>query len=463
MSRDVGVDLFVSAWRRTPAGARAERLAANGDLARAGACGGPGWASLANGDVVKALELAREGHDEGRRAVTLLEAEALVAAGAVVAGLRYLAALSAAGSVPATVALSRRRHALGDHRGALHAADQLPMHAQAALTAGRALMALHNGPEALRRIEPFLAGGAPVPDTMTAGSFAVLAASALARCRYEDHLRAFAERLLACPDAPPDASPSLARTSWVGGLAREAWDRFAGTEDPWMAVGRLELAALAGDATLMRGLVPRAGPLARPSSPTLALLEGTPVQQPQFDDGTYHIWRTHPTRWQPWIDAATSSGAKVEVWDLAAGELPDEGIIPAYTMDDGALVTLIDPEPVPPRPTTGEGVWLDHDLCVGVGVGHDWPESERNALAALVQPASPRDAAVWITGADRALAHASDGRRTVVVAPPGDPFWAGPLPERAWPAFRVIRAHATDGWAGAGRRVAQAAAELAVA
>ena len=462
VARDTGIDIVVNAWRGLAPQVRAERLAANGDLTRAAAPGGPGWAELARGEVAEALKVARNSEGEQRRPITLLEAEALLAAGAITAGLRCLTALSNAGSVPAAVALARRQHALGDHRGAVQTASALPMHAQATLTAGRALMALHAAPETLRRIEPFLVGGAPIPDTMTGGTFAVLAAAALARSGQGNQLRAFAERLLSAPDTPADTLPSLARVAWTGGLAREAWDAFGDDSDPWMTAGRLELAALAGNAELLRGLVTQAGPLGVQAAPTLALIDGAPVPDGKLEgDKTYHIWRTHPSRWKPWIDAARDAGGQVIVCDLAARTHPDEQAIPALAMDDGALVTMVDPVPVAPRPPSGEGVWIDRNLCAGIGIGHDWTQSEQDALEALVTPAAHDAAAVWVTGADRALAHAAEGRPTVVLAPPGDPFWAGPLPERAWPAFRIVRADPQEGWKGAGQRIAEAAAGLA--
>jgi len=462
VSHAAGVDVLVAAWQGLSADERADRRAANGDLLGAAASGAPGWANLYDGNVVEALRLARESHGEGARAITLLEAEALVAAGAIVAGLGHLRQLSEAGSVPATVALARRQHALGDHRGAFRSVAQLAMHAQAAQVAVRALLVLHGNSEALRRVEPFVDGGAPIPDAMSAGTFAVLAASALARLGQATRLRRFAEALLEAPDAPPETAPTVARTAWIGGLARPAWERFADEQDPWSVAGRLELAALAGDPVLMRGLMAHAGPLGTPARNALALIEAPegPFDQHFEADRTYHIWRTHPTRWQPWIDAASEQPGHVEVCDLATGQLPDAQTIPAKALDDGALISMVDPVPVPVRRSPGKGVWIDRQLCAGVGIGHDWPEEEHKALVEAVTPVSAQEAAVWITGVERALTYAREGRPTVVLAPPGDPFWAGPLPQRAWPAIRVVRSSPHEGWAGAGERVAQAACAL---
>ena len=63
-------------------------------------------------------------------------------------------------------------------------------------------------------------------------------------------------------------------------------------------------------------------------------------------------------------------------------------------------------------------------------------------------------------GADEALAKVSSGRPLVVIAPPGDPFWAGPMPELIWRSVRVIRYDAEKGWNGAGDRVVAAAKDL---
>ena len=462
VSHGSGADLLASAWRGLAPDERADRLAGDGDIAGAAATGVPGWASLQEGNAAEALRAAQERHGQDARVITLLEAEALVAAGAMVAGLGHLRQLSEAGSVPATVALARRQHALGDHLGAARSAGQLPMHATAAQIGARALLVLHRDADALRRVVPFVDGGAPIPSAMSAGAFAVLAAGALARLGHTAQLRRFAETLLNAPDAPPETAPTIARTAWIGGLARQAWERFGDEQNPWSLIGRLELAVLAGDVALIRGLMAQAGPLGAPTQDALALVQGPqePFGEHFQDDSTYHIWRTHATRWQPWIDAASQGPGRVEVYDLAAGRLPDAQTVPAMALDDGALVSMVAPVAVPMQPVPGTGVWVDRSLCKGIGIGHDWPEDEQRKLVAAVQLAPPQQAAVWVTGADRALAFAHEGRPTVVLAPPGDPFWAGPLPQRAWPAFRVIRPQPHEGWAGASERIVRAVGEL---
>ena len=458
-ARDAGLEVLVSAWRGRALEHRAELLAARGELHRAGICGGEGWKRLAAGDVVGALRvvrLARRG--SGRRNLSVLEAEALFTAGAFVAGLKLLAEQHARGDVAGTIALARRRHMLGDHRGAADIAAALPMHADAALVGARAALVSGDVDTAWYRVRPFLDGVAPVPDPSYAGGFAVVAATLLARRNDIKALRRLASGLLLAPDLPPEMMPTAARTAWVAGLARQAWERFSDEKDPWAITSRLELASLAGDAVLMSNLIARAGPLGVPAAATLLLL-GQPPPKPAgalTEGGTCHVWRTHPHRWQPWIDAAANA-ANIEVYDLARNELPDEQVIPKSALDDGSLLALIEPSPVAAQPAQGAGVWIDSPLCKGVGVGHDWSDEENAALRKGVPRGLRSSAAVWVVGADQALAHAHEGRPTVVIAPPGDPFWAGEWPERVWPAMRVIRAAPHEGWKGAGARAARAA------
>ena len=174
-----------------------------------------------------------------------------------------------------------------------------------------------------------------------------------------------------------------------------------------------------------------------------------------------HVWRTHPYRWQPWIEAALRTPAEVTVCDLAAGRLPEPDVLPRAVLDDGALVDVLAPVPVPVAAPGGAGVRVGSKLCRGVGIGHDWPEEE----AEVVRRALPGGAGGWRgrgTGsrADDALACVQAGRALVAVAPPGDPFWAGPLPERIWPSMRIVRADPQAGWSGAGARVVAAAEDL---
>ena len=462
--RNHGVDVLLDAWCGASTDRRAAMLLAEGDP-RASAHGG-GWRQLAEGDVVGALRTARAGAGNAMR---LLEAEALIALGAIVAGLERLALLHDVGDPAATVALARRRQLLGDHAGAEQVATALPLHAQAALVGARAALARNRLLPALRFLEPFLHGAAPLPEPMLAGAMAVIAASILARWGRMEQLRSFAEGLLTAPNLSEDMAPTVARVAWAGGLADQAWRCFA-ADSPWLVAARAELAVLAAEPRLATRLLQQAGKYASPSAPALALLQGEfgTTASPEgtrrmFNAGVkVHIWRTHAHRWQPWIDAAMQTDADVAVFDLAAGHLPDVRSIPDVVLDDGSLAELLPANPTPPRRRAGRGVWFSEPLCRGIGIGLDWPEQETAVVrAATLRASSAASAAVTVCSADAAFEGLCRGSRTVVVAPPGDPFWAGPLPERAWPSLRVVRSCSRRGWAGAGERLVAALEELA--
>ena len=161
-SRGPGIDLLLDSWNGVPADTRAARLLAGGDVQLASAYGG-GWKLLAEGDVVGALREAR-GSRSGAPAMKLLEAEAFLAAGGIVAGLDRLEALHNAGEPVFTLALARRRHLLGDYIGAEEAAAALPHHAQAALIGARAALASDRPAAAFHFIEAFLDGCARFPN-----------------------------------------------------------------------------------------------------------------------------------------------------------------------------------------------------------------------------------------------------------------------------------------------------------
>ena len=440
-------------------------------MLRAGVCGGDGWKQLAEGDVVGALRVAR-GQQGQNVDVALLEAEALIAAGAIVAGLERLDALYRRGNAAGTLALARRLHFLGNHIGAERVAEALPMHAQAALTGARAAFAGDRFAAAFRFIEPFLNGMAFLPESAVAGAVAVIASSIMARGGQFARLQYFARHLIEANDLPEDMMPMVARTAWAAGFAVQAWDRYGDENSPLMVAARLELALLAGNAALASQLLKRVGPIGAPSVAAVFLLQGgfeQPVRGAEvtqtFGEGVVvHIWRTHPHRWQPWIDAALQTPADVAVFNLAENELPDVETIPQSVVDDGSLIEFISPVPVPARPVHGSGVWVERPLCYGIGVGHDWPEDETRFVEEGVSLASSYDsAAVRVLSAEAALAHVHEGCPMVIVAPPGDPFWAGPFPERAWPALRIVRADPRTGWQGAGARVVEQVNELLAA
>ena len=467
-SQGLGIDIVLDAWSGFPPDYRAAILAAQGDLRRAALWGGGGWASLANGNIDAALREARLG-DADDPTVTLLKAEALLAAGAIVAGLEVLEQLHEEGDTAGTLALARRRYLLGDHSGALSAASELPMHAGAALIGARASLAQNRPDPAFRMIEPFLAGAAPLPEPATAGAMAVVAASIMARKGSTGELESFAAQLRTFPTPPGEMLATLVRVMWIGGMAAAAWEQVKDDSDSWMLLARLELAVLAGNAKLASNLLERAGPLGVVAAPGVALLRGEAAntsiggenRDPFAPDLRVHIWRTHPYRWRPWIDAALRTPADVSVFDLAANDVPNRDDIPQVVLDDGSLVTLLRPVPVTTQPRVGNGVWIEHPLCRGIGIGHDWPVEESSILRAAVSQTSRKDAAmVKVVSGESALAQADEGRPMVVVAPPGDPFWNGPFPERAWPVLRIVRADPRNGWRGAGARVAEAAGSL---
>ena len=461
--------LLQQAWWAEPRGRRAALAAATGDYSRAAAIDGEPWSSLANGDIVGALRGSRSESGSGTPVLALAEAEALVQAGAVVAGLERLASLHQRGFAAATIALARHCYRFGDHDRAITLARALPGHAHVALAGAKAALIKDREAAADALLEPYLKGLLPLPDALECGAFAAVAASLLARRREFERLRGFATELLAAADAPPEMAPSTARVAWSAGLAGAAWERFDPKLGPWASLARLELALLAGSLATAERLMEQVGALGAPSEGMLALLGGARVDADEaareFAEGRLvHVWRTHPHRWQPWIDALEAVPAEVVVCDLGRGDLPDEEALPDAVLDDGALVSLVAPRP-PPAPAGGPaGVWIERPLCEGIGVGHDWPDEETAALVGALGAAGvvedPSAAGVWVVGADTALAHSGEGRSLVVVAPPGDPFWAGPLPETAWPDLRVARSDPRRGWRDAGARVAELALAL---
>jgi len=460
-----GSALLLDAWSSEPQEQRAAMALAAGDTQLAGLYGG-GFKALAEGDVVAALGEARQGRDE-QCAMRLLEAEALIAAGGLVAGLRRLEALHRAGDAAASLALARRRHLLGDFDGAQSAASGLPMHARAALIGARAALAQDRVGAAAEIIEPFLEGVAYCPEAMVAGGVAVVAAQVMLRGGQAKRLTEFATRLMG-PELPDEMLPTAVRVAWMAGLASQAWER-CGDDRPWPIAARLELSILAGDSDAAAALAKRAGSLAAPNANALAMLGGggaanlgSKEHARMFGAGVaVHLWRTHPHRWQPWIQAALNTEANVEVFDLAAGETPDPQAIPEVLLDDGSLVDLLQPVPTPPSPR-GAGVWIDDSLCQDVALHLDWPDEEQRTLEQGLPRAPSRDtAALHVVAGKDAFEAVRDGRLVIAVAPPGDAFWAGPLAERAWPSLRVVRADPKDGWAGAGQRVIAAAKALA--
>ena len=457
-----GARALVDAWvGRSGDGAAALALAA-GDPLAAAVLGGPGMRALAESRLADALAWARS--RPGSAAKGLVGAEALIAGGRVVAGLEELERLARRRDPAGTLALARRFHLLGDHARAMAAASRLPLYPAAALIGARSALVAGRAESALACLHPFLGGEVGLVDPVQTGAIGAAAAAALARLGKTAALGAFARRLLAQGLVPPEMLPGLARVGWTAGRVADTKERLDREPGPWRDAALLELAILAGDPERAAAEAAAAGPLAEPSRGLLELLAGAKPRlgRPEAilaEARVIEIWRTHPTRWAPWIEAVKAAGDGVRIQDLAAGVFPSDDLpAPDLVLDDGALVDLVEPVPVPARPVDGEGIWVEPVLCEGVGNGHDWPAGERRALLRGMRLAvSPDTARVRVAGPDAALDRAAEGRREIVIAPPGDPFWAGPVPERAWPAMQVVRADPDRGWAGAGARTIELA------
>ncbi|MCY3566886.1 MAG: hypothetical protein OXH27_11975 [Gammaproteobacteria bacterium] len=457
--------LLQCAWCGDPPDRRAAMAAARGETALAAHIAAGAWANLANGELVEALRKSRGSGSGQSPAMGLAEAETLIAAGAVVAGLDRLAELHQRSFGPASLAFARHCHRLGDHDRAIVLARSMPEHAQLALTGAKSALALKDERGALELLAPYLRGAVPVLEPLDAGAFAVIAASTLARSGQHNELRRFAQALLSAADAPEEMLPAIARVAWSAGFGEQAWNRFEPVRGPWHTAARLELAVLSGDAGAAAELFRQAGSHGAPVASLLALLTGsggdpTAAQQVFAADRVVHVWRTHPHRWQAWIDAAAKTPVELGVYDLRGGVVPGAEEIPDAVLDDGALTALI--EPAPPAPSAdGAGIWVEAPLCSGFGVGHDWPEEENAALLKTVGKRrladDPASAAVRVVSADTAAALAGDGRPAVVLAQPGDPFWAGPLPSRAWPQMKILRTHSAKGWKDCGKTAGKTA------
>ena len=459
-----GARALVDAWLgRGGDGAAALALAA-GDPLAAAAMGGKGMRALAESRLEDALAWARS--RPGSAAKTLVGAEALIAGGRIVAGLEGLERLTRRRDPAGTLAFARRCHLLGDHARAEAAASRLPFYPGAALIGARSALAAGRGGAALGYLHPFLGGEASTTDPVQTGAIGAAAAAALARLGKTAELAAFARRLLGQRLVPPEMLPAIARIAWTAGLAADAWERLEREPGPWREAARLELAILAGDPDRAAAEAAAAGPLSEPCRGLLEILSG---RKPRAGEGavlakarSIEVWRTHPARWDPWIEALKRVEAEVFVPDLARGSLPPDTSAPDLVIDDGGLVDLVEPVPVAARPLEGGGIWVDPVLCAGVGIGHDWPEAEHRALLRGVRAAlAPETARVRVVSAETALEGGAAGKPRIVLAPPGDPFWAGPLPERAWPAMRVARADPARGWAGMGVRIGALARDMA--
>lgn len=463
--RSVGATVVQDVFFQSPDGGRAARALANGDLAAAARLGGAPWKMFAEGKVVEALEELQKDEQIGAPEM-LLEAECLISAGAVKAGLNLLKELHEANDPNGTLLLARRHFMMGDYRTAELVAQSLPLHAHAILTVARAAVLAKRPNAAIQALQPLLDGTEAIPDSSMAGSIILMAAACMVKGRSFQRLAVTAKRLLYHPELPQEMYPASARVAWMGGLASSAWTRFNEEKNPWAAAARLELALLSGDIDLARQYRGLAGTYGTPSSEALRLLEGKLFEEGSdnvFGQGyKAHIWRTHPTRWQPWIDAVRARNEDTSVFYLATGELPDVEDLPKIIADDASLINMISPQVVElRRPDKGRGLWIDQPPVDTVAIGHEWPEEEMAAAREGTSSAESRESAMVVaTGIEPALGRANQGLPTIAVAEPGDPFWLGPIPELVWKSLRVVRPDPEKGWQGAGERVAALCREL---
>lgn len=463
--------IFLEAWSGSPALRRAAMIYAQGDAARAAACGGKLWKRFVEGDLAGVLSEVEGSTDPQLK---YLEAEALIAAGAIIPGLRRLQPLHRRGEPAATLSLARRFHLLGDYHAAEEIAATMPWHAYIALIGARSALLAKRYPQARQLLEPFVSGMAPIPESTVANGLAVVTASLLAKLKEYTQLQNFARRLLLTNDLMEDILPAAARVAWIAGYGKEAWQRFhsKAEQDPWSAAACIELAVLAGNPDLAKSLAKKAGPIAAPALLPIPILDGSITKidehsQQLFSAGCkIHIWKTHPVRWEPWIKAALQTEAEIQVFNLSEGKIPEETDTPHVAVDDSSLPEVIMPVPVTqPKayqlPLSNQQIWIEGELCEGVGVGFDWPiEETETVLQSFKRAAAPDQAAVKILSAESALALVHEGLPMVVIATPGDPFWAGPLPQQAWPNIRVVKYSTQTIWAESGKAVVAAVEQL---
>ena len=451
-------DLMVRSWLGVSAAGRAAMVAAEGDLVLAARCDPERFGALLEGDLPGSLRLAAS--DPSSLPLRLVEAESLLAGGAILAGLEVLGDAHRRGFAPAGVALARRLHQLGHHRSAIEVAAELPLHAHPALVRARSAMAVERPREALRALAPLLEGAAPLPDVQSAGACAVVGAAALARCGFSGRLRAFALTLLGAGDLDEAFLPYVARVAWTAGEAAAFWDRLGQASSPGALAARVELAVLAGDSDQAAACLAAAGMAGAPSLPAVSMLRGAleldPAAAPLLDDPAtrVHVWRsTEDARFDPWVRAIERAAANVSVYCLADGPLPEPDDVGQMVLEASSLPSVVAPLRLAPAPRrAGACVHVCKTLCRGVALGLDWPDDERRVLDAGIGTETSFEEAASVVGPPRpALRAHRQGASCVVVAPPGDPFWNGALPERVFARLKVLRADPRRGWAGGGR------------
>ena len=452
-------ELMVRSWLGLPAANRAAMVAAEGDLVLAARCDPDRWRPLVDGDLRRSLQVAAS--DPASLPLRLVEAESLLAGGAIRAGLEVLDDAHRRGFAPAGIALSRRLHQLGHHRRAIEVASDLPLHAPAALVRARSAMAIERPREALRALAPLLEGAAPLPDAQIAGACAVVGASALARGGFANRLRAFARSLLLAGDLDETFLPYVARVAWSAGEAAAFWDRLGEATSPMAQAARLELAVLAGDGERAAACLEAAGAAGAPSVPAVAMLRGTlaidPAAAPMLDDpGTrIHVWRTvDDLQFDPWVRAVERSAGR----RLGLPPRGRAGPGPRRRRIDGAGGV----EPPHRRRPGAPGARLSCRRHVRARLRLPLPRSRAGAgLAGGRAPdsgrrgresGSVRGGGMRSRPAGTCASRPPPGASCVVVAPPGDPFWNGVLPQRVFARMEVVRADPRTGWAGAVRR-----------
>lgn len=461
-----GAGIVLTAWQGHHPGHRAAMIYAQGDPQRAGACD-PNWKLLADGDLVGALKASR---NQDNPYAMQLEAETLITAGSLIAGLERLQKLHNKGLVSASLSLTRRLYMLGDFDSALTVALSLPWHAHVVMLGARSAIMKKDYDTARRMMEPLLLGIVPVPDTEAASGLMVITATLLLQSGEYERLQNFIRSILMSMDLPDALLPGVARSAWMAGFGQQAWDRMMQHQSQYAAAACAELAILVGNVEVAQKWIKTASYAASPMLPALRMLTGEVFGDVKakaeaeriFSKGQeVHIWRTHPHRWTPWLRAAQETKAVVKVYDLKKGEIPEANAKPVLTMDDSALVEILPPLVTPTVPRPGNTVWVSEDLCSGFSVPLDWPDSETDYIYGLLKRAeSPDEATLVITSAEKGMELADGGRPVVVIAPPGDPFWNGPLPEKAWPGMGMVRSSVERGWTGAGMHVVQIAKDL---
>ena len=461
-ARDPATDLLVRAWTGADPSDRAAMLVAEDDTGRAGLVGGAPFDMLARGEVPEVLEHVRSAQ-RLTPALRIAEAEALLAAGAIRAGLEVLQELHQNAYAPGTLALARRTLQLGDAARANRVAAQLPRHVHAVVVRVRAALATGRGLDALLGLEPFLEG--TLPAVPAAAGLAALAASVLAKVGARDKLMAFARGLLDARDLPAMLLPGMARVAWTAGLGAEAWRRVQAHDesDPFTAAARLELAVLSGDRDSAERAGTEAGALASASAEARALLSGNFPRTGDLalllakNDPSVHVWRTSGERYAAWLCRVVELPARVSIFDLAQRILPQVEEVPDLAIDDAALPSLIDPGQIPISVPARLPLYVHPKLCQGVALGLDMTaETLQPEQLGIEVTSVPEKAGLIVAPASEALKLAAVGRACIAIAIPGDPYWLGPVPERSFAGLRVLRSHPADGWKRAGEALATA-------